>query len=149
MPSVLGLVSIMAATSSFISSFSSFISTRPWLSDFMVRTLVNPAMRALAGLVPWAESGTKIVLRVRPFIWWYFWMSINPTSSPCAPAAGCKVMPEKPLSSSRYSCKSYISSNAPCADASGCSGCSAANCSSAATCSLIFGLYFIVQLPSG
>ena len=49
-------------------------------------------MAAVAGLVPWAESGTMILRRfASPRLAWYCLMSSTPVNSPWAPAAGCSV----------------------------------------------------------
>ena len=66
-------------------------------------TTSNPHMAAVAGLVPWAESGTMIFVRfLSPRASWYCLMSSTPVNSPWAPAAGWKVMSSIPDTSHRY-----------------------------------------------
>ena len=72
-----------------------------------------------------------------------------PVSSPCAPAAGCRLIAPKPLISLSSSASSHISSRLPWLSASGSSGCESASPGSRAAHSLTFGLYFIVHDPSG
>ena len=72
-----------------------------------------------------------------------------PVSSPCAPAAGWRLIAPKPLISFSSSASSHISSRLPWLSASGSSGCDSANPGSRAAHSLTFGLYFIVHDPSG
>ena len=54
---MLGLVIIIAAVSGPTTSRSFSMSTLPRLSDGTVTTL-KPTIAAVAGFVPWAESGT-------------------------------------------------------------------------------------------
>ena len=72
-----------------------------------------------------------------------------PVSSPWAPAAGWSVTACMPLISASMPWSSQSSWSVPWAAASGASGWSAANPGSRAAHSLILGLYFMVQLPSG
>ena len=73
----------------------------------------------------------------------------TPANSPCAPAAGCSETWSMPEISARSRASSHMSWSAPWLAASGASGCSRAKPGSRAMSSLIFGLYFIVQDPSG
>ena len=78
-------------------------------------TTFKPAMLVVAGLVPCAESGTRITSRcVSPRSYRYLRMISTPVSSPCAPAAGCSVTAAKPAISASISCSSCISAIAPC-----------------------------------
>lgn len=48
-----------------------------------------PQIYAVAGLVPWAETGTKhIFLLKSPLLSWYFLIAISPAYSPVAPLFG-------------------------------------------------------------
>ena len=69
-PTVLGLVSISPAVSGPQAARRASRSTSPSGVEGMFLT-VNPARAAEAGLVPWAESGTRITVRpVSPRLWW-------------------------------------------------------------------------------
>src|ERR1017187_348916 len=48
-------------------------------------------MAAVAGLVPWAESGMRIFFRGSPRFSSSARINRMPVSSPCAPAPGCRV----------------------------------------------------------
>ena len=148
-PRVLGFVSIRPAVSGPAAARSASRSTPPRALEGTATT-VNPAMAADAGLVPWAESGTRILVRAAsPRDWWYRRISKRPVYSPWAPAAGCMVMPAMPvISHSSFSAR-YSTSKAPWAVPAGCSGCSSAKPGRAASASLTRGLYFMVQEPSG
>ncbi len=65
-PSVLGLVIMMAATWSSMTSATAFGSTTPWGPD-LIETTWYPHRAELAGLVPWADSGMRIFRRGFPF----------------------------------------------------------------------------------
>ena len=113
-------------------------------------TQVKPAMTAVAGFVPWAESGTMILVRLwSPRALWYCLMSSTPVSSPWAPAAGWKVISSMPVISHRYFSARAITSRQPCTVCSGCRGCTPVKPGSAAISSLMRGLYFMVQEPRG
>ena len=143
-----GLVSMTAAVSSSIMDSSFFGSMRPRSSDCIWITLY-PHKFAVAGLVPWAESGKITFFRCFPWDEWYAWIMSIPANSPCAPAAGCKLTCAIPLISLRYSCSSNISWRLPCDRVSGVYGWCCANPGREAVSLLTFGLYFIVQEPSG
>ena len=69
-PSVFGLVIIRPAVSGPTAARSASRSQLPRASEGMVTTS-KPAITAVAGLVPWAESGTRILVRpVSPSLWW-------------------------------------------------------------------------------
>ena len=72
-----------------------------------------------------------------------------PVSSPCAPAAGCRLIAAKPLISRSSSASSHCSSRLPCAIGSGSKGCESVKPGRRAAHSFTFGLYFIVHEPSG
>jgi hypothetical protein len=63
-PKVFGLVSIIPATSSDRAAFNCSKSTVPSGVD-LISIISNPQMVALAGLVPWAESGTITFVRLK------------------------------------------------------------------------------------
>ena len=67
-------------------------------------------------------------------------------NSPCAPAQGSNVMSSMPVISVRYS---FASASACAQPGASCVGCASVKPGSAAMASFTFGLYFIVQLPSG
>gem|GEM_PF-4119091 len=47
------------------------MTVKPALAGGGIFLPVSPAMAAEAGLVPWAESGTRITVRpVSPRLWW-------------------------------------------------------------------------------
>jgi hypothetical protein len=72
-----------------------------------------------------------------------------PASSPWAPAPGCRVTASIPvISASRHS-RAAINSRPPWHSAAGSKGCALAKPGMAAWRSLVLGLYFIVQEPSG
>ena len=70
-------------------------------------------------------------------------------SGESAPAAGWNVTASMPNTSPSSVPRICSASSAPCALSTGCSGCSCVKPGSAAMSSSIFGLYFIVQEPSG
>ena len=76
-------------------------------------------------------------------------MSSTPVNSPCAPAAGWKVMPSMPVISQRYCAATSSTSRQPSVAFSGARGWTEAKPGSAAISSSMRGLYFIVQEPSG
>ena len=147
-PSVLGFVSIKAATSSFMADSRASRLTHPWASDFKLSTLY-PAITALAGLVPWAESGIRTFLTRIPSL-----CQTSPNhhhACQLTTGAGWGLQTDRIHSSdfSQQVTSVFKISRLPCTKSSGASGCVAAIPSSRATRSLIFGLYFIVQDPSG
>ena len=148
-PRVLGLVSMSPAVSLPAAALSASRSTPPWAFEG-TDTTVKPAMAAEAGLVPWAESGTIILVRARSFRdRWYARISISPVYSPWAPAAGWKVMASMPvISFSSFSAR-YITSRQPWALFSSCRGWMPVKPFNAAMSSFMWGLYFMVQEPRG
>ena len=147
-PRVLGLVIMNAATSVSRTFSSASRSTRP---SGLLATVVtsNPASRTDAGLVPWAASGMTTRRRGSLRASWWARMISSPVSSPWAPAAGWKVAAASPVSSHRACSRRASSSSAPCTCSAGWAGCSRANPGRAAAVSATFGLYFMVQDPSG
>ena len=112
---------------------------------------LKPAMAAVAGFVPCAESGTRMrrrcassprSSRARVII-------STPANSPCAPAAGARLTPARPVISPRPRRNSNSVRRVPCTSVAGASGCASASPGSAATRSLTLGLYFMVHEPSG
>ena len=107
-------------------------------------------MAAVAGLVPWAESGTMILVRFLSFREsWYCLMSSTPVNSPWAPAAGWKVMSAMPVISQRYFLAVSMTSSQPATAASGARGWTEAKPGRDAISSSMRGLYFMVQEPRG
>ena len=148
-PNVLGIVSMKTQVSWLACSARSSRSTLPSASVFTVSTL-RPAMAADAGLVPCAESGMSATLRCdSPDSSSAARAISSPAYSPCAPASGANPTPGSPVTSPSQTCSSCISFNAPCAVSSVCNGWISANPGNAAAWSFSFGLYFIVQDPSG
>ena len=86
---MLGLVSMIAATSGPRRFFTSSTCTQP-SSRAGTGFTVKPMSAAVAGLVPCAESGTSTTLRVAPspFASMAALIAIMPQSSPWAPAFG-------------------------------------------------------------
>ena len=116
----------------------------------LIETVRRPAIVAVAGFVPWAESGTSTSVRsMSPRPSWYARTMRIPVSSPWAPAAGWSVTACMPLISIRICSSSQSSWSVPCATASGASGWSWAKPGSRAAHSLTFGFHFIVHEPSG
>ncbi len=83
-PKVLGLVSMIPATSSSSTACNASTSTQPRPSLGTVTTS-NPARVTEAGLVPCAESGMTTLCRVAPLAPCQARMSRRPVSSPAAP----------------------------------------------------------------
>ena len=107
-------------------------------------------MAAVAGLVPWALSGTMIFVRfLSPRASWYCLMSSTPVNSPCAPAAGWKVMAFMPVISQRYCAAVSSTCRMPRRSSAGDRGCTPVKPGSAAISSSMRGLYFMVQEPRG
>ena len=106
-------------------------------------------MPAVAGLVPWADSGTRTRLRFSPRAWMAARMANNPHNSPCAPALGDIATAGIPVRvvSQFMSCE--ISSSAPCVTDCGARGCRSPKPGSRAIFSFRRGLCFMVQEPSG
>ena len=73
----------------------------------------------------------------------------SPVSSPAAPAAGCRVAAAIPVISQRISSSSTMSPSQPWASEAGAAGWTPARPGRPATVSHTFGLYFMVQEPSG
>src|ERR1700737_4155751 len=117
-PKVFGLVSITAATRVEILLLKSSRSTSPSGPDLTV-TVFRRERGALAGLVPCALSGTSASSRVSPRVRWYAWIMRSPVHSPCAPAAGCRLIRSIAVSASRARSSSHISRKAPWARAGG------------------------------
>ena len=107
-------------------------------------------MAAVAGLVPWALSGTMILVRfLSPRASWYCLMSSTPVNSPWAPAAGWNVMPSMPVISQRYCAAVSSTCCIPLRSSAGDRGCTLAKPGRDAISSSMRGLYFMVQEPRG
>ena len=145
---VLGLVSMMAATSSSTCAASCSALTIP-CSVAGNGTAVSPLSAHDAGLVPCAVSGMSTFFGLRPCALCHARIIIRPVSSPCAPAAGWSVTRSIPTISASPRSRRCISSSAPCIIRSGAYGWSRAKPARRAAHSLTFGLYFIVHEPSG
>ncbi|MPN62109.1 hypothetical protein SDC9_209856 [bioreactor metagenome] len=139
----------MPATVSSSAARNASTSTQP-SARLLILTTVKPAMAALAGLVPWALSGTSILTRwLSPRASWYFLTQSIPYSSPCAPAAGCRVNASIPAISHSAAESCSITALQPVTACAGGSGWALAKPVSLAAASFTAGLYFMVQLPSG
>ena len=112
-------------------------------------TVWNRHVAAVAGLVPCAESGIIILVRLSPLSAKYLLAIMTPSSSPWEPAAGCRLNASMPVISLRASCSSHMTSSAPCAWDGGALGWMPANPGSLAMSSFTRGLYFMVHEPSG
>ena len=147
-PRVFGFVSMIAATSSPIAARTASGWRRPsgpeasWTTSY-------PLSAAEAGLVPWAVSGRSTLRRGFPFDSWYARITMSPQSSPCAPAAGDRAVASRPAISESARSRFHMSSSAPWHSSAGASGWTFAKPGSRASASEDFGLYFIVQEPSG
>src|SRR5258705_97324 len=86
-PHVLGLGSMIAAPSGPSLALSASASTWP-LGLAGTSSTVKPAKAAVAGLVPWADSGTRMRLRFSPRAAIAARMASRPHNSPWAPALG-------------------------------------------------------------
>jgi len=148
MPRVLGLVTITAAVRSERAAPRASRSMHPSGPDGTSIT-VNPAMAALAGFVPWAESGTITSVRGCPLRAWYALAISMPVNSPWAPAAGCRVTASMPEMAQRAFSSSRISRNAPWIESSSWQGCTDATVGREERRSAYLGLYFIVHEPRG
>ena len=148
-PRVLGRVIITPARSGPETARRALRSTLPCSSDAN-STTSKPAMAAEAGLVPWALSGIATLVRVvSPLARWWARIINIPPNSPWAPAKVARLTAGRPVISPRNPCNLCRSSKAPWECSAGCIGWILANPGENATSSLILGLYFIVQLPSG
>ena len=149
-PQVLGLVSMIAATSGPSAAFKAARSTRP-RSLAGIGLTVKPSEAAVAGLVPCADSGASTVLRWArsPRASRAAAIVIMPHISPWAPAAGDMATAGMPVSVFSQCASWSISSSAPCTVDCGCSGCRSPIPGSRATFSLRRGLCFMVHEPSG
>ena len=148
-PSVLGNVTIIAATDPSSSAARAARSIAPSAAVGICVT-VKPAIAAVAGLVPWALSGTNTRRRlsISPRCSSARRIIKIPASSPWAPAAGARLTCGSPVIAPSARCRSRRIRSVPCA-ASGSAGCALASPGSDATKSFTLGLYFIEQEPSG
>ena len=78
-----------------------------------ISTERKPAKAAVAGLVPWAESGTSTTSRASPRAESALRIINMPVSSPWAPAAGCSVTPGMPVIVLSASSSSHTKRSAP------------------------------------
>ena len=114
---------MIAATSGASAARTASALTTPSASAGTART-DSPMAAAVAGLVPWAESGTSTTVRVlsSPRAASAALIVIMPHNSPCAPAFGDIATALMPVSVSSACASESISSSAPCTVAIGCSG---------------------------
>jgi hypothetical protein len=110
-PQVLGLVIITPAMSGPSRAVSAARSTRPSGVAGMF-SMAKPAKAAVAGLVPWALSGTSMIRRVTPRLERGL-DAQQPHSSPCAPALGDMATAAMPVSAISQSASSAMVSSAP------------------------------------
>src|ERR1700716_2148036 len=97
-PCVLGYVIMNAARSRACASDFARRSARSTSPSFKVatETTLNPAMTALAGLVPWADCGIRQTSRCASLRdLWYSRIARRPAYSPCEPAFGCNETPQE------------------------------------------------------
>ena len=107
-------------------------------------------MAAEAGLVPWAESGTRILVRpASPRSRWYFFTISRAVNSPWAPAAGWKVMAPMPVISHSSSSARRRTFRQPWTVSGLWLGWTPVKPGRAASSSWSLGLYFMVQEPRG
>ncbi len=141
---------MIAATSGPSAAATASGWTRPSGPAGTTRT-EKPSAAAVAGLVPWADSGASTTLRVAasPRAEMAALIAIMPHISPWAPALGDSATASMLVSLSSQSASSSISASAPCTVETGCSGWTSAKPGSRAIFSLRRGLCFIVQEPSG
>ena len=141
---------MMAATSGPSAAFTASALTVPSARAGTARTL-KPMSAAVAGLVPWALSGTITTVRVRasPRASSAARIAIMPHISPCAPALGDMATACMPVSSSSQWLSSSMSASTPCTVDCGCRGCTSLKPGRRAMASLKRGLCFMVQEPSG
>ena len=112
-PQVLGLVSMIAATSG--PSLASSASASTWPSAFAgTSSTVKPANAAVAGLVPCADDGTSTRGRFSPRASSAARIVSRPQNSPCAPAFGLMATAGMPVSVVSQRINSEISASAPC-----------------------------------
>ena len=145
-----GAVTMTAATDSS-SSFSIVARSSEPSAAVGICVTAKPAIAAVAGFVPCAESGTRMRRRVSssPRSSSARVIIRTPASSPWAPAAGARLTAGSPVASPRPRRSSSSVRSVPCASSAGACGWAFANPASDATRSSTFGLYFIVQEPSG
>ena len=106
-------------------------------------------MAAVAGLVPWALSGSRMTRRLAPLARRDRRISMTPVSSPAAPALGWRVTLGSPVISLSHSWRLYSRARLPCTYATWAMGWVSVNPGRAATLSLSLGLCFMVQEPRG
>ena len=119
------------------------------ISQLMNWLTTLTGMPAVAGLVPWADSGTRMRLRSSPRAAMAARMASRPHNSPCAPALGDIATAGMPVSLVSQVISWEISSSAPCVVDWGANGCRSPKPGSRAIFSFRRGLCFMVQEPSG
>ena len=122
-PQVLGLVSMIAATSGASAALTASALTFPSSPAGTGRT-EKPISAAVAGFVPWAESGTSTTRRASasPRASIAALIAIMPQSSPCAPALGDIATALMPVIVIKASASASMTASAPCAVETGWSG---------------------------
>ena len=114
---------MIAATSGPSAAATAEAWTRPSSPAGMTRT-EKPSAAAVAGLVPWADSGASTTLRVAasPRAEIAALIAIMPHISPWAPALGDSAIAAVPVNSISQCDNCAINSSAPCTVDSGCKG---------------------------
>ena len=82
-----------ASDTLFVKSVKSIL---PFWSHLTMTTF-KPAMIALAGFVPWADSGIKQIFLCELLALWYSLILNNPAYSPWAPELGWNDTASKPV----------------------------------------------------
>ena len=147
-PQVLGFVSMIAATSVPSFDLKTSRSTRPCEFAGRVST-ANPSAAAVAGLVPWADSGASTFVRGSPRAAKAALIVAMPQNSPWAPAACDMATAGIPVKVFSQKANWSISSSAPCTVERGCIGWRSAKPGRRASFSFSRGLCFMVHEPSG
>ena len=107
---------MIAATSGESAFFTASTLTLPSSPAGTGRT-EKPISAAVAGFVPWAESGTSATRRVSasPRASIAALIAIIPHNSPCAPALGCIATALMPVIVISASASASMTASAPCA----------------------------------
>ena len=113
-------------------------------------TTWSPAMAALAGFVPCAESGIRQTLRFpSPRLSWYARIISSPVNSPCEPAFGCRLTAWKPVIAASCASRSAAMRAKPRCCSGGAKGWTSANSGQVTGSISAVAFSFIVQEPSG
>ena len=119
-------------------------------SSHATATTWQPAITALAGFVPCAETGMRHTSRCAwPRDSWYARMTSNPVCSPAAPEFGWSDTAGRPVISASHFCSPANSSAYPSACSGGTNGCRFARSGHEIGSIKTVPLSFIVHEPSG